>query len=1204
MDGYFYLILLNILEGYGDVLKSYLFRILFTATLLGVVVFANAAETPFSIDLGADGHDLEYDSSRNVIYASVPSLNEVAVIDVATLQTQKTILLNAEPRGLDLSLDNSKLYIAMSGSGSVGIVDLATDTISYVFVEQLGDLRAWDVEETHANRIFVSANPGSSGLSYIVEILIDAAGDLLSEQRVAGGGVFRSEPVFSVSPDAKSLYFGNNGNSLIVLDLQQANAPIIYNSTPSYDVEGLDQLVLSPDGSRLHTTWDEIIRTDTFVHASRTNDRGLVAYGQSSDHYFLADRSSIGFLGMTNINYYDSQKYKNLGSFTIPCTAFGNSLVDFLILSNDEIFLTLNDNLVCGVTTDVVSLDSDGDSVRDFVDNCDDISNTGQSDSDGDQFGDVCDAFPNDASNNLPFDPDQNQLTLTNGIQDFIYDSVGNVFYASIPDLNEVHVINATTYQIQKRIVVGSSPRGLDLSVDNSKLYVALLGGTGFAIVDLLTNQVSEIVTEQLGDSRTWDVIETDPNRFFVSASPGSSSFSYIVEVILDANGDIISQQRVADGNIIRSGPTFALSPDGNFLYIGEGDNSLYKLDLNQPNVPIVLEDPPIIGNYFEQANNFILSPDGSRIHTPRGHVIDASTLLVVSQLPVGPVTYSISGEYFLVAESSTFMNENTEVNIYDSSTSQLIGTFELMCTGDTGAFFNNNIITIKSDDALVILSQGVGDSGVICRSASSVIADTDNDSILDVNDNCPAIQNSNQLNTDGDAFGDVCDPYPNDPNNIPSALELFPLKSNTVFHYLVDGSVPESEIVLADTRNVQGIDAIGILDSDSSISYYTNDENGLREHLLVDTVGDTLTLIPPAQTLNSVLSLGEEINSTGVAQFNIDGIGLLDIPYIANSTVVGFETISVPYGTFDAIRVDTQLIISGASNGFVVSILTTGSSWYVKDLGEIRSVITTDGVTRTTELTSVQFPINVASSILPVSRSSLIGQPTTVFASIANSTLSMDTAVGCAISPSTFVPAAFSFQATDSMNNTIGAANSPVDIPVGAAQNFILSFTPSASFAPEDIQFDFSCTNSNSALNTTGLNTLLLSASVTPMPDVVGLTTVVDLQATVGNTSLFAVGSSNIGASGDITVSVDDGGQNLPVVLNVCQTDLTGACSGPIDPTVTLNYVENTTASFAIFVQPTGEISNNPSSNRIFIRFKDNLGIPRGATSSAVRTR
>ncbi len=45
---------------------------------------------------------------------------------------------------------------------------------------------------------------------------------------------------------------------------------------------------------------------------------------------------------------------------------------------------------------------------------------------------------------------------------------------------------------------------------------------------------------------------------------------------------------------------------------------------------------------------------------------------------------------------------------------------------------------------------------------------DDDNDGVLDVSDNCPLISNGNQLNSDGDTLGDVCDSTPNgdNPNN------------------------------------------------------------------------------------------------------------------------------------------------------------------------------------------------------------------------------------------------------------------------------------------------------------------------------------------------------------------------------------------------------------------------------------------------------
>jgi hypothetical protein len=48
---------------------------------------------------------------------------------------------------------------------------------------------------------------------------------------------------------------------------------------------------------------------------------------------------------------------------------------------------------------------------------------------------------------------------------------------------------------------------------------------------------------------------------------------------------------------------------------------------------------------------------------------------------------------------------------------------------------------------------------------------DQDDDGIIDVADNCPAIANPDQANADGDEFGDVCDPYPHDADNLQACL-------------------------------------------------------------------------------------------------------------------------------------------------------------------------------------------------------------------------------------------------------------------------------------------------------------------------------------------------------------------------------------------------------------------------------------------------
>jgi len=60
----------------------------------------------------------------------------------------------------------------------------------------------------------------------------------------------------------------------------------------------------------------------------------------------------------------------------------------------------------------------------------------------------------------------------------------------------------------------------------------------------------------------------------------------------------------------------------------------------------------------------------------------------------------------------------------------------------------------LSSDEAYAI-------SGLRIRRASSYVADTDGDGIVDATDNCPLEPNPNQADYDSDGLGDVCDEYP-----------------------------------------------------------------------------------------------------------------------------------------------------------------------------------------------------------------------------------------------------------------------------------------------------------------------------------------------------------------------------------------------------------------------------------------------------------
>ncbi|MDB5397763.1 MAG: putative antibiotic hydrolase [Rhodospirillales bacterium] len=252
--------------------------------------------------------------------------------------------------------------------------------------------------------------------------------------------------------------------------------------------------------------------------------------------------------------------------------------------------------------------------------------------------------------------------------------------------------------------------------------------------------------------------------------------------------------------------------------------------------------------------------------------------------------------------------------------------------------------------------------------------------------------------------------------------------------------------------------------------------------------------------------------------------------------------------------------------------------------------------------------PSPLVSAVLPTSRSVQVGSTATVFATLINS--AGTPATGCHIVPITPVAANFSYQATNSATNApIGSANTPVDVGAGAAQSFVISFATAAAFAPTDTALGFSCTGVPAASNNVGLNTLLLSASPSPVPDVVALAATLSSDGIlsvpgVAGSNAFAVATVNVGAGGAITAVADTGPVLLPVAISLCQTNpASGKCISAVGPSVTTTINANETPTFAIFATASGAIPFAPASNRIFVHLKDAGGVVRGSTSVALRT-
>jgi hypothetical protein len=244
-----------------------------------------------------------------------------------------------------------------------------------------------------------------------------------------------------------------------------------------------------------------------------------------------------------------------------------------------------------------------------------------------------------------------------------------------------------------------------------------------------------------------------------------------------------------------------------------------------------------------------------------------------------------------------------------------------------------------------------------------------------------------------------------------------------------------------------------------------------------------------------------------------------------------------------------------------------------------------------------------------PASRSVEVGgAPATAFATIINT--SATTLNGCSVQPPEGVAANFTYQTTSAATNgLIGTGNTPVSLAPNAAQSFVFGFAATAAFAPIPLPLVFNCTGQVAVAPQLGLNTLLLSASTTPVPDVVALGATVSndgilhITGTSGSAA-FAVATVDVGAGDTITATANTGSATLPLALALCQTNpSTGACMAAPSTSVTTTIAASGTPTFGVFGTASGAITFDPANSRIFVQFTDSSGAVRGETSVAVET-
>jgi hypothetical protein len=249
-----------------------------------------------------------------------------------------------------------------------------------------------------------------------------------------------------------------------------------------------------------------------------------------------------------------------------------------------------------------------------------------------------------------------------------------------------------------------------------------------------------------------------------------------------------------------------------------------------------------------------------------------------------------------------------------------------------------------------------------------------------------------------------------------------------------------------------------------------------------------------------------------------------------------------------------------------------------------------------------------LVAAVLPSSRSVFVGGSAAVFATVING--GQQLATGCSISlPIGSIPGKFGYTLVGADWDWVGE---PIDIPAGEARHFIVIATASGPFPPTEVPVTFVCANTAPAPIFPGVNTFLLTASITPVADIVAVAkTATDngIAALPGpfgleRTGVFTVATVNMGAGDTLTVSADTGSAILPVSTFICQTDpKTSVCLSPPGGTVSTTVLSNDRPTFGVFLTATRDVPFIPQTNRVHVRFKDSGGVTRGATSVAVWT-
>ena len=216
----------------------------------------------------------------------------------------------------------------------------------------------------------------------------------------------------------------------------------------------------------------------------------------------------------------------------------------------------------------------------------------------------------------------------------------GKTAFATAQEPGLVYRINGETYKIDKTLPLAkdSQPHGLRLSSDDTKAYIALIGGKGIGVIDIKTNEIK--IIPLAGSAIQTAVI---PNSSYIAASiydtkqmafyDSLTEEVFYIDLPFESEGAIQSYA----------------TPDGKYLYVADQgyyfgkptSDYVYKIDVQNKEVVQRIQAGVA-------PHGVVVSPDGKRAYITNLlsddiSVIDTLTDKEITKVKVGKMPNGIS---------------------------------------------------------------------------------------------------------------------------------------------------------------------------------------------------------------------------------------------------------------------------------------------------------------------------------------------------------------------------------------------------------------------------------------------------------------------------------------------------------------------------------------------------------------------------------